>query len=360
MADDLLSPVKMSDETSAGTKASDYGCVSRKVFDVVFTEGRRTHPVATVSEFLDNRTPRSHHWYLVIHYTEWNYRLEKLVCSAGYGTNELACFYKFLKALTKEGRLRAVSSPEYARLEQLVGTISALVGPAKMELVKAVLPRIDGTGSHVNDFLSVLENSDPQVVQNIGAAARMVEYRRAYDRMVGLVEDTSVTEQALQKHLQENPWMFGSEYSELLDRRKWTRDESLDYMLRRTADNFLEIAEIKTPLKDALMVYDKSHKSYYPSAKLSSVLGQVMRYIEEVERNRDHILAKDNCDTLKIKARVIIGRDGAEQHQSALRNLNAHLHRIEVITFDQLLRIAGRVLAVFEHGPAKAEENAAS
>lgn len=51
---------------------------------------------------------------------------------------------------------------------------------------------------------------------------------------------------------------------------------------------------------------------------------------------------------MKIRARVIIGRDGDDGQQIALREFNAHLHRIEVLTFDQLLRIADRVLSVFE------------
>lgn len=77
-------------------------------------------------------------------------------------------------------------------------------------------------------------------------------------------------------------------------------------------------------------------------------MGQVIRYIEEVERTRDSILAKDGCDTLKIRARIIIGRDGNEEHQNALRNFNAHLHRIEIYTFDQLLRVGKRVLDIFQ------------
>lgn len=98
-------------------------------------------------------------------------------------------------------------------------------------------------------------------------------------------------------------------------------------MLRRTSDNYLEIIEIKTPFQDALLNYDKSHDSYYPSSRLSLVLGQVIRYIAELERSRDSILSKDKLDTLKIRARVIVGRDGDALHQEGLRNLNAHLHR---------------------------------
>jgi len=94
-------------------------------------------------------------------------------------------------------------------------------------------------------------------------------------------------------------------------------------------------------------LHDSSHDSYYPSSKLSPVLGQVTRYIEEVERNRDSIIAIDGSDPLKIRARIIVGRDGNQEHQKALRNFNAHLHRIEIITYDQLIKIAERVLNMF-------------
>ena len=77
-----------------------------------------------------------------------------------------------------------------------------------------------------------------------------------------------------------------------------------------------------------------------------------MRYIAELERSRDSILSKDRVDTLKIRARVIVGRDGDAAHQEALRNLNAHLHRIEVVTYDQLVRMAARVLDVFDQDPS--------
>jgi hypothetical protein len=46
----------------------------------------------------------------------------------------------------------------------------------------------------------------------------------------------------------------------------------------------------------------------------------------------------------KIRAKVIIGRDGDQHQQKALRRLNGHLHRIEIMIFDQLLRIAQNVL----------------
>jgi Shedu protein SduA, C-terminal len=193
-----------------------------------------------------------------------------------------------------------------------------------------------------------------QNFRNPQLSSRLAEYRRVREQLATLIANPNVPEADLQRLLKGNPWLFGSEYSRLVSRRTWTRDDRLDFMLRRTADDYLEILEIKTPIKQPLFRYDESHDSYAPGASLSSALGQVVRYIEEVERNRDSIIAKDGCDPLKIRARVIIGLDGDKDQQRALRNFNGHLHRVEVLTFDQLLRIADRVLSVFEDKLTKA------
>jgi len=284
----------------------------------------------------------------------WFSKPNKSVRLEGDNPDEIEHLYRFLNAITegklsnRTGELHIIGSDEYEKLENLLNALPNLASSDKIELVKAILPQIDGSSSYAHDFISAFKDSDPDTIKHISIASRFVEYKKAYERLVELIDDGDSTEQSLQNHLGKNPWIFGSEYSELLDRRTWTRDDNLDFMLRRTVDNFLEIIEIKTPFRESLMLYDKSHNSFYPSAKLSTVLGQVMRYIEEIERARDAILSKDKLDTLKIRARIIIGRDAEEPQQIALRNFNSHLYRIEIITFDQLRRIAARVLTVFE------------
>ena len=232
-------------------------------------------------------------------------------------------------------------------MENLIDVLPNISSVDKIELLKTVFRELDDSVSDVKQFVEAFRNSDKEVIEHIATASRIVQYRQIYNELQRLVDDPATSESQLQKHLERNPWMFGSEYSELLDRRTWTRDDNLDFMCRRTADGILEIIEIKTPFKESLFNYDSSHDSYYPSAKLTPVLGQVMRYIEEIERNRDSILCKDGFETLKIRARIIIGRDGKQEQQKALRNFNAHLHGVEIFTFDQLLRISERVLSVF-------------
>ena len=160
-----------------------------------------------------------------------------------------------------------------------------------------------------------------------------------------MITTPAVREEKFQAHLTKHPWMFGSEYSELLDRRRWTRDENQDFVVRRTTDNYIELIEIKTPLDGAsLFNHDKSHDSYYPAADLSKVLGQVERYLEKLDAERNSIFKNDGEDTNKIRAKIVIGRDGEQEQTKALRRHNGHLHRIEIITFDQLLRIARTVI----------------
>jgi hypothetical protein len=280
----------------------------------------------------------------------------------GEDPDEIERLFSFLRAHLEgrfagaTGDVRIIKAEEYEKLARLVDLVPNLASPDMVELIKLILPRVDDAASYLPDFVEAFEASEPRVVEHIAVAARLVRYRLAHERLAALVEDPATTEHEYQQLLSENPWIFGSEYSELLDRRTWARDDSLDFMLRRTTDDYLEIVEIKTAFTEPLFVHDRSHDSYHPSAKLSAVLGQVMHYVSEIERSRDAILCKDGCDTLKIRARVVAGRDGGPKHQSALRTLNAHLHGIEVLTFDQLLRIARKVLDVFE-GVVKADEH---
>jgi hypothetical protein len=330
----------------------------RSITQAVLKEGPRAFKIATMLEVINPKNGEFHHYSLKIDHIDktkagWFYKAEKSVRLEGKKPDEIEKLYLFLQAAyqnefdDKSGELHLISSIDYAKLENILDSIPNIADTDKLQLVKNILSQLDGSNSSVTEFASVFESSNGETLRHIAAASRMVEYTHALNELKQLIDDPSTDEKKFQKHLEVNPWMFGSEYSELLPRRTWTRDDRLDYMLRKTVDNYLEIVEIKTAFQESLFLHDTSHDSYYPSARLSPVIGQVIRYIEEVERNRDSILAKDCADTLKIRARVIIGRDGSDEHQAALRNFNAHLHRIEIITYDQLLRIAERVLSVF-------------
>jgi hypothetical protein len=77
---------------------------------------------------------------------------------------------------------------------------------------------------------------------------------------------------------------------------------------------------------------------------LSDAIAQVIDYIDELENNKLSIYYKEKEEVGKIRAKIIIGRDGSEEQKRSLRNLNGSLHGIEILTYDQLLRVAKKSL----------------
>jgi hypothetical protein len=324
---------------------------------VVLREGPRRRREAVYTVIRNRHTGEPHHDSLTIrtvskHAGSWREKPEHtLTLTDEDGTDEIQLLADFLAAarrgLAPEGSREYVvlATPEggldVPALQRALGTLSST------QQVEAITDVLEGV-SRDPELLRALvrrASQQPELFAEAAAALNLATYRRALRQLKASIETPGVPEQRFQELLAANPWMFGSEYSELLDRRRWTRDEQQDFVLRRTTDGYIELIEIKTPLDGApLFGHDRSHDSYYANAPLSKVLGQVQKYIERVDSDRDRIRANDGEDTAKIRAKIIIGRDGDDDQRAALRRLNGHLHRIEVITFDQLLRIAERTV----------------
>jgi len=358
MTKGTLPPENTLDDVKVKIRKSYKSANVRTITQAVLKEGPKAFRIATLLEIINPQTKEFHHYSLKIDHINklkagWFAKPERSVRLEGTEPDEIRQLQQFLNAAyehkfdNKTGELHLISGKDYEKLENILDVIPNIADTDKLQLVGNILSQLDDSASTFNNFVKAFEGSKPETLSHIAAASRMIEYSKSVNVLKTLIENPSSKESDFQTHLNNNAWMFGSEYSELLSRRTWTRDDSLDYMLRKTVDDYLEIVEIKTAFNDALFLHDSSHDSYYPSAKLSKVIGQVTRYIEEVERNRDCIMVKDGTDTLKIRARVIVGRDGNQRHQEALRNFNAHLNRIEIITYDQLVKIAERVLNMF-------------
>ena len=358
MASGKLSPENSLDDVKIRIKKTYSNPNVRTITQAVLKDGPRAFKIATLLEVINPQSGEFHHYSLKIDHIDktkagWFAKPEKSVRLEGKEPDEIEKLYLFLHAAyndefeDKSGELHLISSTDYAKLENLLNAIPNIADTDKLHLIGTLLSQLDDSSSNLTYFVNIFKESNAETLKYIAAASRIVEYSSSLNVLKELVRNPATDEKTFQKHLENSPWMFGSEYSELLPRKTWTRDDRLDYMLRKTVDDYLEIVEIKTAFQEQLFLHDTSHDSYYPSAKLSPVIGQVTRYIEEVERKRDFILAEDGTDTLKIRARVIVGRDGSQKHQAALRNFNAHLHRIEIITYDQLIKIAERVLSMF-------------
>ncbi len=270
------------------------------------------------------------------------------------GEDEIEKLYIFLKSIRGGSTASdtdshvVISTKQIANSVELQRTLNAISADGNAETLAFVLEKAT-TDEAV--FKAILDRAakDPLLFAESAAALNLAAYKSAVAELRQLIEKDGVLEGEFQTLLGKFPWMFGSEYSELLKRRTFTRDDRKDFVMRRTTDGYIEVIEIKTPLGGAnLFGHDESHDSYYAKADLSKVIGQVQRYLVELDADRLRIIAVDSEDTNKIRAKVVIGRDGDENQKKALRTFNGHLHRIEVLTFDQLLRIAERVISYLE------------
>ncbi|MFM6003924.1 MAG: Shedu anti-phage system protein SduA domain-containing protein [Sphaerospermopsis kisseleviana] len=323
---------------------------------VILKQGPRSIKQAKYTTIRNRHTGTVHHYSLSIQtlgssQKQWKEKPEKSITLESKGDDEIQKLMDFLAAThgntssRPDGDYTILKVPtQDINLESLQQLLSSLSISGRVDALTKILEFAEDKSELFNILVERVDK-DPQLFADAAAALNLATYKNAVDKLKNLIDSGKVSESQFQKILEENPWMFGSEYSAILDRRTWTRDEQQDFVVRRTTDNYMEIIEIKTPLEGkTLFIYDKSHKSYYPAVELSKVIGQVQNYLEKLDGDRNSILANDGEDTNKIRAKIIIGRDGDKDQQKALRRFNGHLYRIEIITFDQLLRIAQNVL----------------
>ena len=206
------------------------------------------------------------------------------------------------------------------------------------------------------DQLHQLFSDHPNRAQSFYAA---VNYERLYkalddfkrrvaegcERCKNCIEGGRCPESEYQRYLEDHYWILGSEYSEMLE-RGLTWKGTQDFNMRRTADDHLEVIEIKTP---EVVLFKQQNGRYIEKEEVVNAINQVDDYQKRVEDNWKALNRKyPDLRLDKVRGKVIIGRSnehGAEEI-TALRRLNARLHGIEVITFDQLIANAERMLKI--------------
>jgi hypothetical protein len=139
--------------------------------------------------------------------------------------------------------------------------------------------------------------------------------------------------------------MLGGQYVNRIPKRHWTNKETIDLLLK-TADGYFDLIELK---RCSAPLFKRDHDEWIVTADVNDAVNQAAHYIAFIELDRASIFKRFGVDLHKIKAKVLIGNitDGETdepEKREALRTYNSHLHRIEVITYDQLVRIADCVV----------------
>lgn len=255
--------------------------------------------------------------------------------------------------------LREIISRTQGPPEQSVASLESLVqkwaaGEIPQEDVKSVVSSLNND-EKLGHLISALADraeelkSLPRLGQEdsrrMVAAALRASHRADALALLKQHIKNNVVESVFQKLLETNWWMLGTQYVGIVTERHVTTEENVDILLHR-ADGYFDLIELKRA-KGKTFVED--HEKWIVSSEVNRAVNQTAHYIAEIEASRSDILRKKFVDLFKLHGFVIIGNlEEDDPHvrakREALRLYNSHLHRVTVMTYDQLVRIAEEVV----------------
>lgn len=181
---------------------------------------------------------------------------------------------------------------------------------------------------------------------------RAAELRRRSAGLAALrnvVEDPTASEYTLQRALEGQHWIFGGRFvGEAVHRRLVPGDE-VDIPLIR-GDGALHVVELKRAASLAGPLVKKYRGSWVPTAQVHNAVGQAVNYLVGLDENRNRLRDELGIETRRASAMVLIGHPlvqpsvPEESINEALRTLNTHVNRVEVLTYKELIDNAERSL----------------
>lgn len=158
-----------------------------------------------------------------------------------------------------------------------------------------------------------------------------------------------------------NKWFFGSDYVKILKRRTIDENSKTDF-LASSYGNFLDIVEIKRPSLDDGKLFKEGiiekegaeWKYYHPTMDLTKAISQCYRYINEIEKkvgDPDSGKKFEECEIVKPRCTLIFGRSNnfTKDEYKALRILNSHYNNFSIVTYDQLLERAKKMVEIIQN-----------
>jgi hypothetical protein len=255
---------------------------------------------------------------------------------------KLLAFLHTEVATTGRYRIVDTNSPLAALLE--------LAGSGQFDtssLVEALAARSD-----LGNVVAALASTDEGLAAAEGAI--ISQRRELIANLREMAENPATTETDLQRRMGDAYWLFGGRYVGVAERRNIAPLDQHDIPLLG-ADGTLHVVELKGPNIPRLVRPYRNH--YIVGTDVHEATSQAINYLRTLDetgavltttyRNEYGV----DYDMRRIFATVVIGHpahvisvDGRTVEQT-LRSYNAHLSRVEVITYATLLETAERALA---------------
>ncbi|MFC4533980.1 Shedu anti-phage system protein SduA domain-containing protein [Sphaerisporangium dianthi] len=207
-----------------------------------------------------------------------------------------------------------------------------------------------------NDLGSVMSGLTSTPIGLSAAELAVIERRRQIvNELIALSLDPRVNETRMQKAIGNNYWLFGGQYTGIASRRNLMPLDEHDIPLI-CADGSLEIFELKGP--EAKIV--KRHRNHLVvSNEVHEAVSQCISYIRTIDETGatlqtvHHNELGLDYDYRRARGVAVIGHpsrveiDGIDHGKvdQAIRSYNAHLSRVRVVTYADLLESAEGMLS---------------
>lgn len=245
--------------------------------------------------------------------------------------------------LFSELDLSAISNRSLVLDESIIGNSDELLRFLKLI---AADPHGKQKISEVAKNLGLIEVGDidyvvqkRKAVQQFGEILNKPDQFSEYKTMLGVGKDEGVW----QKFFESNPWILGSDFVEILDERVIDEDSETDIPVK-DYDGFVNIIELKLPAIDFWTAEN------VPVATLTKAIMQCAKYITEMERRmNDHKKTeKLGATILKPRITLIYGRSNIwnQEQREQFRILNAIFHNIAILTYDNVLERARKIVGL--------------
>ena len=179
-------------------------------------------------------------------------------------------------------------------------------------------------------------------------AAQLKRHAASIGELSRIAEDPNASEFDLHRLLKQNVWIFGGRYVGAAAERRLTAGSELDIPLIR-GDGALHVVELKRSMRVRALV-KRYRNAWVPTAEVHDAVGQAINYLVSLDEDRYFIRENFGIETRRASALVLIGHPNLhpeipeEEINDALRTLNAHTSRVEVLTYKDLIDSAGRAL----------------
>lgn len=318
----------------------------RNLKHCILRQGQRSYKIAKYWTIVDRHTGEVHHHALMLETLSrtktngWQIKEKNSITLTDEGRNEIQILFDFVATSSQiQGDTHyTVIRQDDQRITRILEAITAT--GQRRELIEQILTWVESEPSATRNLVE-FSAEQPERSRSLIAALNYGYYSRTLNRFRQLIQANEL-ERTYQSFLEENYWIFGSEFSQLVQGRDLIANIQFDFPLRRTADEYLEVIEIKRPIIEALFVGER----LAPRAELSEAIAQAEEYLDLLDRESDRIWRQYEIRADKVRAKIVIGRDGDKRQLDALRRHNANRNRVEVLTFDQLLRVGQRILNI--------------